>query len=56
MVKHENLMESGLPKGRKLHDEGHLFERIHGKDPYIMLDYLKELRGADREYDLKTVK
>lgn len=57
MIKTENLLESGLPKGRKLVDvDGHLFEKIHGKDPYLMLQLLKEYYDCSTDYEVKEVK
>lgn len=57
LIKSENLLPNGLPKGRALLDvDGHLFERIHGKNPYVMLRYLTEYYGCSMEYELKEVK
>jgi len=57
MIKTENLLESGLPKGRELLDvDGHLFEKIHGKDPYMMLRYLEEIYDCSSKYRLEEIK
>jgi uncharacterized protein len=57
MIKTENLLPSGLPTGRELLDiEGHLFEKIHAKDPYVMVKYLKEYYDCSTEYEIKEVK
>ena len=57
MIKTENLLANGLPKGRELLDrEGHLFEKIHGKDPYLMVKYLGEMGKGAMEYRIKEVK
>jgi len=57
MIKTENLLPSGLPKGRKLLDiDGHLFERIHAKDPYLMVRYLQEYHDCSMEYEIKEVR
>ncbi|MFC1504828.1 DUF362 domain-containing protein [Spirochaetota bacterium] len=57
LIKEEDLLEKGLPKGRKLLKKGkHLFEKIHGKDPYLMLDYLHELYGGSKKYTIEEVK
>lgn len=56
MIKEENLLPNGLPKGRELVDNGgHLFERIHGKDPYLMVKKLGEKLGMSGEYRIKEV-
>ncbi|HAM39698.1 MAG: hypothetical protein A2474_01780 [Elusimicrobia bacterium RIFOXYC2_FULL_34_12] len=57
MVKTENLLVNGLPKGRKLLSKGrHLFERIHGKDPYLMLKYLEKYYNCSMNYKLEEIK
>ncbi len=57
MIKTENLLKGGLPKNRSTLGEGkHLFEKIHGKDPYIMVKYLKDYYDCSSEYEIKEVK
>jgi uncharacterized Fe-S center protein len=57
MIKVENFLPNGLPKGRKLLDKGtHLFERIHAKDPYLMIKNLKEIYECNSEYNIEVVK
>jgi hypothetical protein len=57
LVKTEDLLKNGLPKGRELlTKKGHLFEKIHGKDPYLMVSELKKHYGGSMIYDLKDVK
>jgi len=55
MIKTDQLLPNGLPKGKKLHKGRHLFERIHGKDPYLMLRYLEHYYGGSSTYSLKDV-
>jgi hypothetical protein len=55
MIKVENLNEDGLPEGRSLGDGNHLFEKIHGKDPYVMSQYLNEMGKGNLEYLLKPI-
>lgn len=56
MIKTENLIPNGLPKDRELLEgNGHLFERIHGKDPYLMLRTLAELLDRNGEYHLEQL-
>lgn len=57
MIKVENLLKTGLPKGRKLYEEGkHLFEKIHGKDPYIMIRELEKIYPCSSKYEIEEVK
>ncbi len=56
LVKTEDLLESGLPKGRALGKGKHLFEKIHGKDPYLITKLLKKLELGSRKYTLEKVK
>lgn len=57
MIKTENLLPNGLPKGRKLLDvDGHLFEKIHAKDPYLMIQFLQEYYDCNTEYEVVEVK
>ncbi|OGS22350.1 MAG: hypothetical protein A2252_05345 [Elusimicrobia bacterium RIFOXYA2_FULL_39_19] len=57
MIKTENLIENGLPKNRKLLDNnGHLFERIHGKNPYLMVNHLSKYSGFKTGYKIVEVK
>ena len=57
MIKTENLLSNGLPKGRSLLKTGrHLFEKIHAKDPYVMVQMLEQhYRGTSR-YNIEEVK
>ena len=57
MIKTENLIQNGLPKNRNTLGEGrHLFEKIHGKDPYTMIQYLEDYYECSSEYEIKEVK
>ncbi len=57
MVKTENLLPNGLPKNRSKLGEGeHLFEKIHGKNPYTMIEYLKDYYDCNPAYEIKEVK
>ena len=55
MIKMENFNPDGLPEGRSLGDGNHLFEKIHGKDPYLMSQYLQEMNKGNLEYSLRPV-
>jgi len=55
-IKIEDLIPVGVPSNLTLGDKGHLFERLHGKDPYVQLDKLAEQGLGSREYELVEVK
>lgn len=55
-IKLENLLPSGVPIGMELKDKGHLFERLHGKSPYIQLDELEKLGLGTQEYVIEEIK
>lgn len=54
-IKEENLLPNGLPADRELAEGEHLFEKIHGKNPYVMSDKLAGLGGGSKEYVIKEV-
>ncbi|MDR0841157.1 MAG: DUF362 domain-containing protein [Christensenellaceae bacterium] len=54
-IKYENLIPVGLPKGHVLGDTGHLFERIHGKDPFVQIAMLEKYGLGSHEYALEEV-
>jgi uncharacterized protein len=57
LIKVENFIPQGLPKNRKLMDnQGHLFERIHGKDPYAMVRLLEKEYGGSSKYLMEEVR
>ena len=56
-IKASKLMKEGLPEGRKIVlKKGHLFERIHGKDPYLQVRKMDELGFGPADYDLVEVR
>ena len=54
-IKIEDLLQVGLPKDMKLEGEGHLFQRLHGKDPFVQLDALEKLGVGKQKYELVKV-
>ena len=50
LVRIEDLIPGTLPDQMELREGKHLFERIHGKDPYLIIDYLAELDLGRPEY------
>ncbi|HOV69462.1 MAG TPA: DUF362 domain-containing protein [Clostridia bacterium] len=55
-IKVEDLLSSGIPQGLELGKQGHLFERIHGKNPYIQLDKLEQCGLGSQEYCMEEVR
>lgn len=55
LVRAENLVPGSLPPGFQLQGDGHLFERIHRKNPYVVVEYLAELGHGTRTYTLREV-
>ena len=57
LIQKERILLKGLPSGRKLlKRKGHLFERIHGKDPYLSVRYLRDLMGTPTAYSIEEIK
>ena len=56
LIKVENLIPAGVPSNIELGKEGHLFERLHGKNPYVQLDKLAEAGLGTRDYETVEVK
>ncbi|NLG25257.1 MAG: DUF362 domain-containing protein [Clostridiales bacterium] len=55
-IKFEDLIPQGVPAGAALGDRGHLFERLHGKDPYSQLTALEKVGLGSQQYELARVK
>ena len=56
-IKLENLIKDGVPYGADLSDgTGHLFERLHGKNPFIQLEELEKLGLGEQVYKFIEVK
>ncbi len=55
MIKVENFMDRGMPEGRELGEGDHLFEKIHGKNPYLMSEFLADLNAGSKEYRLEEI-
>ena len=52
----ENLIPVGVPQGMELGSEGHLFQRLHGKNPFIQLQKLEAYGLGTQEYTLTEIK
>ena len=56
MIKTKNLLPNGLPADRKLlKGNEHLFERIHNKNPYLVIKYLEENYPCTSNYEIKEI-
>lgn len=55
MIRTEDLIRGALPPGWQLGENGHLFERIHGKDPHAVIEFLQELGLGTRSYQLQEI-
>ncbi|MHA1683941.1 MAG: DUF362 domain-containing protein [Promethearchaeota archaeon] len=55
MINVEDLLESGLPEDRTLGEGNHLFEKIHGKDPFLMQDILEKMDAGSTRYEIKEI-
>ncbi len=54
-IKVEDLILSGVPQGMELKEEGHLLERLHGKNPFIQLDKLENRGLGTQEYYIEEI-
>lgn len=55
-IRMEDLIPVGIPKNMVLSGEGHLFQQLHGKDPFIQLEKLEEVGLGSQEYELVKVR
>lgn len=55
-IKFEDLLPSGIPQGIKLGESGHLFERLHGRNPEIQLKQLMKRNLGTDQYEIKEMK
>ena len=55
LIKHEDLITSTLPPGLAPTGDGHLFQRLYGKDPHAVIEFLEELGLGQRAYALTEV-
>jgi len=51
-IRFENLLPNGVPVGWEMGETGHLFERLHGKNPYIQLDMLERAGLGTQNYKI----
>jgi uncharacterized Fe-S center protein len=55
LVNVDDLIPGALPDQLPLGEGKHLFERIHGKNPHLVIEYLAELGHGHREYELHEI-
>jgi len=55
LIKPKNYIEGSLPPPLTRRNSGHLFEQIHGKDPYIQIDECRKLNLGTTTYRLVKV-
>jgi uncharacterized Fe-S center protein len=55
MIKEENYIPAGLPEGKTLGNGNHLFEKIHGKDPYVMGQFMSEMGLGVNNYKIINI-
>jgi len=56
MVRTEDYIPGSLPPPYSVREvEGHLFEKIHGKDPYMQVEEAEKVGLGERKYEIITV-
>lgn len=54
-IKAEDLIPAGVPQGLELGAHGHLFERLHGKNPFVQLMELEKRNLGTQNYKIEEV-
>ena len=54
-IKIVNLIPQGVPGGMELEGDGHLFERLHGRNPFIQLEELEKFNLGTQKYFLTEI-
>lgn len=55
LIRAEDFIKGSLPASKRLGKGKHLFEQIHGKDPYLQVQCAEELGLGSRRYSLVPV-
>lgn len=55
LIRVEDFIPAGVPVGYELGTNGHLFERIHGKNPFVQLEELEKIGMGKSDYELVSV-
>jgi uncharacterized Fe-S center protein len=56
MTKDGQPLPGSLPPGRDLVEGRHLFQRIHGKDPYVQIEQMESIGLGTSRYEVKEIK
>jgi len=54
-IKFENLNMDGVPQGHDLGTTGHLFERLHRKNPFVQLNNLEKMGLGTQQYEIEEI-
>jgi uncharacterized Fe-S center protein len=54
-IKFEDLLPSGVLQGTELGNSGHLFERLHHKNPFIQLEQLEKRNLGTQKYSIQEI-
>ncbi len=55
MIDYQKLDMNGIPEGYELGTEGHLFQRLHAKDPFIQIQKLEGYGLGSQQYTLEEI-
>lgn len=55
-IKYENLLPNSIPTGMELGAKGHLFERLHGVDPFTQINELERAGLGSQGYEFEEVR
>jgi uncharacterized Fe-S center protein len=55
-IEFEKLNPEGVPSGITMGTKGHLFERLHGKNPYEQIKFIEEYGLGSRKYEFEMIK
>jgi uncharacterized Fe-S center protein len=55
MIDYRKLDPQAIPKGYQMGTEGHLFQRLHAKDPFIQIGKLEDYGLGTQQYDVEEV-
>jgi len=55
LIKADDFIEGSLPPPLRRTGKGHLFQQIHGKDPYMQIDECAKLSLGRKDYRLRRI-
>ena len=56
LIRAEDFIEGSLPPPLSRSGDGHLFQQVHGKDPYIQIEECLKLGLGEKEYRLSRLR